>query len=110
MLDDGVELALGSDAPVSPLDPWLAIAAAVHRSADDREPWHGEQALTPREALAASVDGQPMVGSGSPRRPGPARPRPSRSPTAPTAATGKALRTMPVAATLVAGETVHSAL
>ena len=35
MLDDGVELAMGSDAPVSPLDPWLAIAAAVHRSADD---------------------------------------------------------------------------
>jgi predicted amidohydrolase YtcJ len=31
MLDEGVELALGSDAPVSPLDPWLAIAAAVHR-------------------------------------------------------------------------------
>ena len=47
MLDDGVELALGSDAPVSPLDPWLAIAAAVHRSADERDPWHGEQALTP---------------------------------------------------------------
>ena len=46
MLDDGVELALGSDAPVSPLDPWLAIAAAVHRSADERDPWHGEQALT----------------------------------------------------------------
>ena len=66
MLDDGVELALGSDAPVSPLDPWLAIAAAVHRSADDREPWHGEQALTPAEALAASVDGQPTVGVGSP--------------------------------------------
>ena len=36
----------GSDAPVSPLDPWLAIAAAVHRSADEREPWHAEQSLT----------------------------------------------------------------
>ena len=64
MLDDGVGSRSGSDAPVSPLDPWLAIAAAVHRSADDREPWHPEQALTPREALAASVDGQPTVGSG----------------------------------------------
>ena len=29
--------AFGSDAPVSPLDPWLAMAAAVHRSADDRD-------------------------------------------------------------------------
>lgn len=59
MLDAGVRLVLGSDAPVSPLDPWLAMAAAVHRSADDRDPWHPEQALTPREALAASTDEHP---------------------------------------------------
>ncbi|MCL8024025.1 amidohydrolase [Nocardioides bruguierae] len=65
MLDDGVELAMGSDAPVSRLDPWLAMAAAVHRSADDRDAWHGEQALTPQEVLAASVDGAPTVGVGS---------------------------------------------
>ena len=57
----GVELRFGSDAPVSPLDPWLAMAAAVHRSADERGPWHGEQALTPRQALAASVDGQRLA-------------------------------------------------
>jgi hypothetical protein len=56
MLDAGVELALGSDAPVSPLDPWLAVAAAVERSAG-RGPWHPEQRITVREALAASVDG-----------------------------------------------------
>jgi predicted amidohydrolase YtcJ len=65
MLDDGVSLGLGSDAPVSPLDPWLAMAAAVHRGGGDREPWHPEQALSPREALAASVDGQPTVRPGS---------------------------------------------
>jgi predicted amidohydrolase YtcJ len=65
MLDEGVTLAFGSDAPVSPLDPWLAMAAAVHRSGDQREPWHPEQALTPREALAASVDGQGTVRPGS---------------------------------------------
>ncbi len=109
MLDDGVELAMGSDAPVSVLDPWLAIAAAVHRSADDREPWYAEQALTPQEALAASVDRQPTV------RPG------SRGdlvlldcdPLArgeDSAATGLALREMPVALTLVDGVPVHSAL
>ncbi|MBE7325818.1 amidohydrolase family protein [Nocardioides sp. Y6] len=57
MVDSGVQLALGSDAPVSRLDPWLAMAAAVHRSGDEREPWHPEQSLTAREALAASVDG-----------------------------------------------------
>jgi predicted amidohydrolase YtcJ len=65
MLESGVRLALGSDAPVSPLDPWLSIAAAVHRSDDDREPWVHEQALTAQEALAASVDGRPMVAPGS---------------------------------------------
>ena len=53
----GVPLALGSDAPVAPLDPWLAMAAAVHRSADERPGWHPSQQLQPREALAASTDG-----------------------------------------------------
>jgi predicted amidohydrolase YtcJ len=109
MLDDGVELALGSDAPVSPLDPWLAIAAAVHRSADDRDPWHAEQALTPAEALAASVVGQPTVGVGSPGDlvlldADPLAVGPD------SAATGAALRSMPVALTAVAGRVVHSTL
>lgn len=110
MLDDGVELALGSDAPVSPLDPWLAMAAAVHRSADDRDPWHGEQALTVREALAASVDGQPMVGPGSradlvllDRDPLLRDLEPTD-----TAALAAALGAMPVALTVVAGRPVHA--
>jgi predicted amidohydrolase YtcJ len=66
MLDEGVDVVLGSDAPVSPLDPWLAIAAAVHRSGDDREPWHPEQSITAREALAASTDGWGTVAVGHP--------------------------------------------
>jgi predicted amidohydrolase YtcJ len=112
MLDDGVELTLGSDAPVSPLDPWLAIAAAVHRSGDDREPWHAEQALTPQEALAASVDGQPTVAVGS-------RgdlvlldrdPLAGFEPGGDTAKVGESLRTMTVALTVVGGRVVHSAL
>ena len=65
MYDDGVPVVLGSDAPVSPLDPWLAIAAAVHRSDDEREPWSPQHALSAQEALAASTDRQPMVGVGS---------------------------------------------
>jgi predicted amidohydrolase YtcJ len=112
MLEDGVEVALGSDAPVSPLDPWLAIAAAVHRSADDRDPWHAEQAMTPQEALAASVDGAPTVGVGSrgdlvllDRNP-----LAGFALGADTAAVGESLRTMPVALTTVAGEVVHSRL
>lgn len=55
--DAGVELRLGSDAPVAPLDPWLAMAAAVHRSGDAGPAWHPEQSLLPAEALAASTDG-----------------------------------------------------
>lgn len=66
LVDAGVELRLGSDAPVARLDPWLAMAAACHRSADDRAPWHPEQALTVREALAASTDGWGTVAAGHP--------------------------------------------
>ena len=65
MIDAGVRLALGSDAPVASLDPWLAMAAAVHRSADEREPWNPGEAITPAEALAASTDGQRTVAVGS---------------------------------------------
>jgi predicted amidohydrolase YtcJ len=54
----GVELALGSDAPVAPLDPWVAISAAVGRARDGREPWHPEQAIEASAALAASTGGQ----------------------------------------------------
>ncbi len=106
MRDAGVELVLGSDAPVSKLDPWLAMAAAVHRSGDDRDPWHAEQALTSAEALAASVDGQPTVGVGSrddlvlldhdPLISGPD-----------TAATAARLREVSVALTVVAGTVTH---
>ncbi|WP_442940263.1 amidohydrolase family protein [Nocardioides sp. B-3] len=54
------------DAPVSPLDPWLAIAAAVHRAVDGDEAWHPEQSITAREALAASTDGWGTVAVGHP--------------------------------------------
>lgn len=57
LLDAGIEVALGSDAPVAPLDPWLAMAAAVHRAGPGQHAWHPEQSITAREALAASVDG-----------------------------------------------------
>jgi predicted amidohydrolase YtcJ len=107
MVDAGVDLALGSDAPVSPLDPWLAVSAAVHRSADDRPPWHPEQALTVREALAASVDGQGSVHAGMPAD----LVLLDADPLAPaddTAEQAARLRAMPVALTLVDGEAVHS--
>jgi predicted amidohydrolase YtcJ len=106
MLDDGVTLAMGSDAPVSPLDPWLAMAAAVHRSADEREPWHAEQALTPREALAASVDGQGTVAPGS-RGDLVLLDADPLAPAEDSAAQADRLRDMQVHATWVAGRLVH---
>ena len=35
----GVTLAMGSDAPVAPLDPWFGISAAVHRTRDEKPAW-----------------------------------------------------------------------
>ncbi|MEV8253718.1 amidohydrolase family protein [Rhodoglobus sp. NPDC076762] len=62
LLDAGAELLMGSDAPVAPLDPWAAIASAVSRSRDGREPWHPEQCITVAEALQASVQSSIAVG------------------------------------------------
>ena len=109
MLDDGVRLCFGSDAPVSPLDPWLAMAAAVHRSADARPAWHPEQGLTPREALAASVDGQPMIGVGSPADVVLVDQDPLGGPDEPAAA-AQALLDTRVALTVVDGRVVHADL
>jgi predicted amidohydrolase YtcJ len=105
--DDGVEVVFGSDAPVSPLDPWDAMAAAVHRSADDREPWHPEQALTVDEALAASTNGMGTVTIGHPGDLAllDADPLPRGS----SREQAKSLRSMHVAATWVDGRLAHSA-
>ncbi|MEJ7650032.1 MAG: amidohydrolase family protein [Nakamurella sp.] len=64
LVDAGAVLELGSDAPVSALDPWRAISAAVTRTDAGRPAWHGEQALTAAQALAASTGGRlrPEVG------------------------------------------------
>src|ERR1700730_7573078 len=38
-----------SDAPRAPLDRWLAMAAAAHRSAAEWEPWNSARSLTSPE-------------------------------------------------------------
>ena len=55
MLDSGVALAFGSDAPVSPLEPLRQIAAAVCRTDDDRAPWQSDQRISVQEAFRAST-------------------------------------------------------
>ncbi|MGL3150577.1 amidohydrolase [Microbacterium sp. A82] len=98
LLRAGVELRLGSDAPVAPLDPWATIAAAVARTDDDRDAWHPEEQLTRGEALAASVrsstrpgDTADLVLCGAD----------------PHTASASTLRAMPVQATLLAGRITH---
>ena len=101
LLASGARLAFGSDAPVAPLDPWLAIAAAVFRTRGDLEPWHAEQTITVEQAVAASVrstitPGQPadlVVLGADPRQ-----------------ADVAGLRNQPVVATMVAGRFSYDAI
>ncbi len=104
----GVGLRLGSDAPVSPLDPWLAMAAAVHRSADARPAWHPEQALTAAEALAASTDGRRTLAAGEVADIAILDDDPL-APAADAAAAARRLREMRVWATVMGGRVTHRA-
>ncbi|MDT3317199.1 amidohydrolase family protein [Microbacterium sp. KSW4-11] len=63
LAESGANLLFGSDAPVSPLDPWAAMAAAVHRTRGGRDPWRPEQGLEAATALAASTAGGSATGS-----------------------------------------------
>lgn len=62
LVDHGATLMMGSDAPVAPLDPWITIAAAVTRTRDKREPWQGQESLSFSEALRFSTRSQIEVG------------------------------------------------
>lgn len=100
LIDAGVELRLGSDAPVADLDPWQAIAAAVSRTDDEREPWNPQERLTLDQAIQASVR--------SSIRPG----EPADIVVCgldPRTATNTALRGMPVSATVLDGRVTHRA-
>lgn len=103
LLRAGATLALGSDAPVAPLDPWVTIAAAVARTGDDRAPWHPEQAISVEDALVASADGRRALQAGGPADI-------AVLDLDPLTATADELRRMPVAATLLAGRFTHDAL
>lgn len=96
---NGTTIALGSDAPVAPLDPWRAICAAVHRSSDEREPWNPAEALTREQALAASVDGRRLHPGASADL--------AILDEDPLTCDIDTLRTMPVAATAVGGTFTH---
>lgn len=107
-LHDGeANLVFGSDAPVSALDPWHQIAAAVFRRDDDRAPWQPENALDVATAVAASTRGGSAEGQ---------RILPGESADLalvahdPLTADERGLREMPIAATLLAGRLTHLAV
>lgn len=68
--DSGADIAMGSDWPVSPADPWVAIHVAVNRSLPGPHgpstPLDTAQALTLTEALSAYTSGSAelVLGSG----------------------------------------------
>ena len=62
LVDAGVVVRFGSDAPVAPLDPWLAMAAAVHRNTPDVVSWHPDERISATEAFRASVRTRVAVG------------------------------------------------
>ena len=99
----GVRLQLGSDAPVAPLDPWVAMAAAISRSRDGREAWHPEQRLVASAALAASTGGRATVEVGSVADL-------VVTEVDPLAASDDQLRRMPVVGTVLAGRWTHRTL
>lgn len=101
--ESGAVLRLGSDAPVSPLDPWIQMAAAVTRSRDGREPWHPEQAITVGTALGASTRGGISLQQGDSADLVLTEEDPLSIP-------GEQLREMPVAATILGGRFTHSSL
>lgn len=98
LVDAGVHVVFGSDAPVTPLDPWLAMASAVTRSRGGDAPWQADEAIDVETALRCSARtaievGQPadLVALGDALEP-------------------ERLATMPVDLTLVAGEVMHDAI
>ncbi|WP_298942300.1 amidohydrolase family protein [uncultured Microbacterium sp.] len=104
LAEAGANLLFGSDAPVSPLDPWAAMAAAVHRTRDGRAPWQPRQGVDAATALAASTAGGSHTGSAL--APG------TLADLAiidrdPLAADEPSLRATAVAATMIAGRLTH---
>lgn len=62
----GAVIEFGSDAPVAPLDPWGWIAAAVDRAAIIGRPWHPEEQVPVRQAIAWSALGRVEVRADDP--------------------------------------------
>jgi len=64
LLDRGIDLAFGSDAPIEPIDPIAGVAHAVRRAhPGSRDVFHPEQRITAAEALHGFTVG-PAIAAG----------------------------------------------
>ncbi|MFC4942914.1 amidohydrolase family protein [Pseudonocardia sp. GCM10023141] len=106
LLIAGVPLALSSDAPYGPLDPWSVIAAAVHRRVPGDTVTGPAERLTPTEALAAYLAPADDPG-GPPRRVHVGAPADLVLLAAPLPEVLKAPDSAAVRATLINGRRVH---
>ncbi|WP_241520116.1 amidohydrolase [Bifidobacterium catulorum] len=105
LYDAGVPLRFGSDAPVAVLDPWVAMAAAVYRTDNERDSYQPEQRLGIQTALESSTFGNGSeIAVGDPGD----LVLLDKDPYATYSAAE--LRSMPVAATMCAGRWTHFAL
>ena len=104
LADSGANLLFGSDAPVSPLDPWAAMAAAVFRTRDGRPAWRPDQGVDAATALAASTHGGSTAAATI--EPG-ARADLALCERNPLTAGETELRAMAVTATLLGGRVTH---
>lgn len=95
LLDAGVRVVFGSDAPVSPLDPWRSIAAAVRRGAPDATPFGVDEAIDVATAISCSARSSIELGE------------PADLVLLDDDIERTRLETMPVYATLVGGDPVH---
>lgn len=98
LLDAGVAVILGSDAPVAPLDPWVSMAAAVTRTRGGDAPWQPHESIDLATALACSVRSRIAVGE------------PADLVAIDGPLEAERLRAMPVALTMVGGDVLHSTL
>jgi predicted amidohydrolase YtcJ len=55
IVDAGIPIKLGSDAPIAPLQPWEAIAVAITRAGEGETPFCEEQIIDVETAFAAST-------------------------------------------------------
>jgi predicted amidohydrolase YtcJ len=111
LLGSGARVVFCSDAPVSALDPWDQIASAVTRTDDELAPWRPEETISVGEALKCSQRSTIALGQPADLAVLEADPlwlaealhhRPTEL--------SRALRSIEVALTVVAGRVTHRAL